>query len=104
MRRRTTSNALVRANQALDLGFTERAVHVLAGAVERESVPFARSELLVELAAAYLLAGDEYLDLAAHALELAGTDRPDSRNEPLSRALHAELAALSGEGTVNVRS
>lgn len=104
MRRRNTSNAVVRAHQALDLGFSEQAIRILADAVEQEAAADRRSQLLVELAAAYLLAGDEYLDLAAASLELAGSVRPDSCNEPLSRALQAELTVLFGHGTVKVRA
>lgn len=104
MRRRTTSNAIIRAHQALDLGFTEQATRILEDAAAHETAPVSRSQLLVELTAAYLLAGDEYLDLADAALDLAGSIRPDSRTEPLSRALHAELTVLYGHGTVKVRT
>ncbi len=91
-----------KAHSALDEGKLARALDLLHLAVRQERGRERRAELLLELAAAYLLAGDEYLELGMAALERAEQSRPGLKSEPLGRVLHAELQALNGAPTTEV--
>lgn len=103
MAERSTSGVIQKAHFALDRGDSGRAVAILEDAIGRTDQPEQRCELLIELAAACLLAGDEYLLLSESALDAAVMDLPETGNRPLLQALRAEQAALAGYGKNRVR-
>src|SRR5690554_263014 len=102
MRRRNTVDYRQKAHRALDEGRHAQALDLLQLAVRQERGRERRAELLLELTAAYLLTGDEYLELGMAALERAEQSRPGTSTEPLGLVLHAELKALYGSPATEV--
>lgn len=102
--RRRNGDHLQQAQRALASGDTDGALLSLNQALELDPPARQRQQLLLELAACYVLAGDEWLQLALAALDAAESERVRSGNQPLAIALRAEISALYGESTPIVSS
>ncbi len=95
--RRRNDNHLFKAQRALASGDMDEALLILNRALENETSPRGRQKLLLELAACYVLSGDEWLQLALAALDSAEAEGTDRESSGIAIALRAEIAALMGE-------
>lgn len=97
--RRRDEEPLLQAQRALAEGNHAEAQLILSGALEDEHDTQRRQLLLLELAASYLLAGDDWLQLALAAIDAAEAETGEAPAR--AEAMRVEIAALYGEsGTV----
>ena len=104
MQHRSVTETITAAHELLTRGQVTAAVSLLERhCLQSRRTTSQRGQLLIELAAACLLAGDSSLELAAAALELLAGSHRGLADSALAAGLGAEVAALQGGGPATVR-